>query len=152
MISDEGKGTGQEREGMEAKLKQFELQQLTQEALRWDFDRAVDAKAVGVLIGKIYDHLECVTIKVPPSPQEVLVRPDSNAVYVSCSSSHQIATIQIDDGSVKLIKAGRGADGLARGQSDFPPLSTLPRLANRPVQQGCPPGFREFDFHRTNRS
>jgi YVTN family beta-propeller protein len=52
------------------------------------------------------------TIKVPPSPQEVLVRPDGRAAYVSCSSSHQIATIQIDDWSVKLIEAGRGADGL----------------------------------------
>ena len=53
------------------------------------------------------------TIKVPPSPQEVLVRPDGRAAYVSCSSSDQIATIQIDDWSVKLIEAGRGADGLA---------------------------------------
>jgi len=53
------------------------------------------------------------TIKVPPSPQEVLVRPDGKAAYVSCSSSHQIATIQLDDWSVKLIEAGRGADGLA---------------------------------------
>ena len=53
------------------------------------------------------------TIKVPPSPQEVLVRPDGGAAYVSCSSSHQIASIQIADWSVKLIAAGRGADGLA---------------------------------------
>jgi YVTN family beta-propeller protein len=53
------------------------------------------------------------TIKVPPSPQEVLVRPDGRAAYVSCSSSHQVAAIQIDDWSVKLIEAGRGADGLA---------------------------------------
>ena len=53
------------------------------------------------------------TIKVPPSPQEVLVRPDGKAAYVSCSSSHQVAAIQTDDWSVKLIEAGRGADGLA---------------------------------------
>jgi len=53
------------------------------------------------------------TIKVPPSPQEVLVRPDGKAAYVSCSSSHQIAAIQIEDWSVKLMEAGRGADGLA---------------------------------------
>jgi VCBS repeat-containing protein len=53
------------------------------------------------------------TIKVPPSPQEVLVRPDGKAAYVSCSSSHQVAAIQIDNWSVKLIEAGRGADGLA---------------------------------------
>ena len=53
------------------------------------------------------------TLKVPPSPQEVLLRPDGRAAYVSCSASHQIAAIQIDDWSVKLIEAGRGADGLA---------------------------------------
>lgn len=53
------------------------------------------------------------TIKVPASPQEVLVRPDGRFAYVSCSSSHQIATIQIDDWSVKVVEAGRGADGLA---------------------------------------
>ena len=53
------------------------------------------------------------TIKVPPSPQEVLVRPDGMVAYVSCSASHQIAAIQINDWSVKLIEAGRGADGLA---------------------------------------
>jgi len=43
---------------MEAKLTQFESQQLTQEALCGDYDRAVDAKAVGVLIGKIHDYLK----------------------------------------------------------------------------------------------
>jgi len=40
---------------MQAKLKQFESQQLTQEALCWDYDRAMDAKAVGLLIGKIHN-------------------------------------------------------------------------------------------------
>jgi YVTN family beta-propeller protein len=53
------------------------------------------------------------TIKVPPSPQEVLVRPDGLVAYVSCSASHQIASIRINDWSVKLIEAGRDADGLA---------------------------------------
>lgn len=52
-------------------------------------------------------------IKVPPAPQEVLVRPDGQVAYVSCSDSHQIAAIQISDWSVKLVEAGRGADGLA---------------------------------------
>lgn len=52
------------------------------------------------------------TIKVPPSPQEVLVRPDGMVAYASCSASHQIAAIQTNDWSVKLIEAGRGADGL----------------------------------------
>jgi DNA-binding beta-propeller fold protein YncE len=53
------------------------------------------------------------TIKVPPSPQEVLIRPDGQVAYVSCSESHQVAAIGISDWSVKLIDAGRGADGLA---------------------------------------
>jgi len=53
------------------------------------------------------------TIKVPASPQEVLIRPDGRVAYVSCSASHQIAAIQTNDWSVKLIEAGRGADGLA---------------------------------------
>ena len=53
------------------------------------------------------------TVKVPSSPQEVLVRPDGMVAYVSCSASHQTAAIQINDWSVKLIEAGRGADGLA---------------------------------------
>jgi DNA-binding beta-propeller fold protein YncE len=52
------------------------------------------------------------TIKVPSSPQEVLVRPDGQVAYVSCSASHQIAAIHINDWNMKLIKAGRGADGL----------------------------------------
>jgi YVTN family beta-propeller protein len=53
------------------------------------------------------------TIKVPSSPQEVLIRPNGRVAYVSCSDSHQIAAIQINDWSVKLVEAGRGADGLA---------------------------------------
>jgi DNA-binding beta-propeller fold protein YncE len=53
------------------------------------------------------------SIKVPTSPQEVLVQPDGRVAYVSCSESHQIAVIQISDWSVKLVEAGRGADGLA---------------------------------------
>ena len=53
------------------------------------------------------------TTKVPSSPQEVLIRPDGSVAYVSCSGSHQIAAIRINDWSVKLIEAGPGADGLA---------------------------------------
>jgi DNA-binding beta-propeller fold protein YncE len=53
------------------------------------------------------------TINVPKSPQEVLIRPDGKVAYVSCSSSHQVVAIQINDWSVKLIEAGAGADGLA---------------------------------------
>ena len=34
------------------------LQQLAQESLRRDYDGAVDAKAVGLLIGKIHDQLK----------------------------------------------------------------------------------------------
>jgi DNA-binding beta-propeller fold protein YncE len=50
---------------------------------------------------------------VPPAPQEVVIRPDGQFAYVSCDQSHQVAAIQINNWSVKLIDAGRGADGLA---------------------------------------
>ncbi len=53
------------------------------------------------------------TIDVPAAPQEVLIRPDGKMAYVSCDRSHQVAAIQIGDWSVKLIGAGKGADGLA---------------------------------------
>jgi DNA-binding beta-propeller fold protein YncE len=53
------------------------------------------------------------TISVPPAPQEVVIRPDGQFAYVSCDQSHQVAAIQINNWSVKLIGAGRGADGLA---------------------------------------
>ena len=52
-------------------------------------------------------------IDVPKAPQEVLVRPDDQVAYVSCDSSHQIAAINLQDFSVKLIDAGKGTDGLA---------------------------------------
>lgn len=53
------------------------------------------------------------TISVPPSPQEVLMRPDGKAAYVSCDRSHKVAAIEVGGWSVKLIAAGKGADGLA---------------------------------------
>ena len=53
------------------------------------------------------------TISVPPAPQEVVIRPDGEVAYVSCDHNHQVAAIQISNWGVKLIDAGRGADGLA---------------------------------------
>jgi YVTN family beta-propeller protein len=53
------------------------------------------------------------TISVPSTPQEVVIRPDGQVAYVSCDQSHQVAAIQIGEWGVKLIEAGRGADGLA---------------------------------------
>lgn len=51
---------------------------------------------------------------VPRAPQEVLVRPDGKAAYVSCDASAQVAEIDADGWKVaRLIKAGAGADGLA---------------------------------------
>lgn len=52
------------------------------------------------------------TISVPSSPQEVLARPDGEVAYVSCERSGQVAEISAD-WQVKLIDAGRIADGLA---------------------------------------
>jgi len=53
------------------------------------------------------------TVKVPPVPQEILIRPDGQVAYISCSHSDQVAAIQIGNWGVKVIEAGRGADGLA---------------------------------------
>jgi len=53
------------------------------------------------------------TLAVPAAPQEVLVRPDGAEAYVSCDASGKIAVIDLGSWSVKLIEAGRGADGLA---------------------------------------
>jgi DNA-binding beta-propeller fold protein YncE len=53
------------------------------------------------------------SIEVPRAPQEVLIAPDNRAAYVSCDASHQVAEIGLADWKVKLIDAGRGADGLA---------------------------------------
>jgi DNA-binding beta-propeller fold protein YncE len=56
------------------------------------------------------------TINVPAAPQEVLIRPDGQLAYVSCDRSHQVAAISLSDWSVKLIEAGKSADGLAWAQ------------------------------------
>jgi YVTN family beta-propeller protein len=53
------------------------------------------------------------TISVPEEPQEVVIRPDGQVAYVSCDRTGQVAAIGLHDWSVKLIKAGNGADGLA---------------------------------------
>ena len=53
------------------------------------------------------------SIEVPRAPQEVLIRPDDLAAYVSCDASHQVAEIGLTDWKVRLIEAGAGADGLA---------------------------------------
>jgi DNA-binding beta-propeller fold protein YncE len=53
-------------------------------------------------------------LDVPAAPQEVVIRPDGSAAYVSCDASHQVAEIKTSDWTVsRLIDAGTGADGLA---------------------------------------
>ena len=52
-------------------------------------------------------------VQVAANPQEVLIRPDGLVAYVSCIDTGQVAAIDISDWSVKLIDAGKGADGLA---------------------------------------
>jgi DNA-binding beta-propeller fold protein YncE len=58
------------------------------------------------------------SIEVPRAPQEVLISPGNRAAYVSCDASHQIAEIGLSDWKVRLIEAGRGADGLAWAASN----------------------------------
>jgi len=51
---------------------------------------------------------------VPAAPQEVLVRPDGGAAYVSCDKSGKVAVIDTGKWTVTaLIDAGKTVDGLA---------------------------------------
>jgi DNA-binding beta-propeller fold protein YncE len=52
-------------------------------------------------------------VEVAADPQEVLIRPDGQMAYVSCIKTGQVAAVNVGDWSVKLIDAGKGADGLA---------------------------------------
>ena len=59
------------------------------------------------------------TISVPASPQEVLVQPDGVVAYVSCDVSQQVAVLDLKEWRVgKLIKTGRGTDGLAWAKAE----------------------------------
>jgi DNA-binding beta-propeller fold protein YncE len=78
---------------------------------KWLLVALPDANAVAVI--NLVTLQVVKTISVPPAPQEVLIRPDGQIAYVSCDKSHQVAAIQIGNWDVKLIEAGRGADGLA---------------------------------------
>jgi YVTN family beta-propeller protein len=78
---------------------------------KWLLVALPDANAVAVVNLATLQMVK--TISVPPAPQEVLIRPDAQFAYVSCDKSHQVAAIQIGNWDVKLIEAGRGADGLA---------------------------------------
>jgi DNA-binding beta-propeller fold protein YncE len=78
---------------------------------KWLLVALPDANAVAVV--NLVTLQVVKTISVPPAPQEVLIRPDGQIAYVSCDKSHQVAAIQIGNWGVKLIEAGRGADGLA---------------------------------------
>jgi DNA-binding beta-propeller fold protein YncE len=54
------------------------------------------------------------TISVPAMPQEVIVRPDGKVAYVSLSTSHQVAAIDVAGLKVQgLIEVGNWADGMA---------------------------------------
>ena len=55
-------------------------------------------------------------IDVPAAPQEVLIQPDGKVAFVSCDRSGKVAEIALKDWSVKLIDAGKAADGLAWAQ------------------------------------
>jgi DNA-binding beta-propeller fold protein YncE len=63
------------------------------------------------------------TIDVPPAPHEILISPNNDVAYVSCTKSGKIAAISLSDWSIKkLIAAGNRVDGLGwasfrRGES-----------------------------------
>jgi DNA-binding beta-propeller fold protein YncE len=52
-------------------------------------------------------------VDVGKSPQEVLVRPDGKAAYVSCAGGSQVAEIDLGTWTVtRNIATGKGTDGL----------------------------------------
>lgn len=52
-------------------------------------------------------------IDLPPAPQEVLIQPNDKFAFVSCDRSGKVAQIRLSDWNVKLMDAGKVADGLA---------------------------------------
>jgi DNA-binding beta-propeller fold protein YncE len=53
-------------------------------------------------------------IKVPATPQEILMSPDGTVAYVSCNTSGKVAAVDLKSWKLaKVIDAGPGADGLA---------------------------------------
>jgi DNA-binding beta-propeller fold protein YncE len=54
------------------------------------------------------------TIKVPSTPQEILIRPGGKIAFVSCNKSGKVAAIELANWTVaRILAAGPGADGLA---------------------------------------
>ncbi len=52
-------------------------------------------------------------MEAPRAPQEILVRPDGQCAYVSCDASGEVAELELKEFKVaRLLKAGKGADGL----------------------------------------
>ena len=71
-------------------------------------------KANKVAVVDLREWTIAYVIDVPKAPQEALVRPDGQIVYVSCDASGQVAAIRTSDWKLeKLITAGKYADGLA---------------------------------------
>jgi YVTN family beta-propeller protein len=58
------------------------------------------------------------TIVLPPAPHEILISPNNDVAYVSCTKSDKIAAISLSDWSIKnLIAAGNRVDGLGWASS-----------------------------------
>ena len=57
------------------------------------------------------------SVAVGKYPQEIIVRPDGKAAYVSCEKSNQVAEINLENWTVtRLIATGKATDGLAWAQ------------------------------------
>jgi len=57
------------------------------------------------------------TIGVPKGPTEILPSPDGRVAYVACGGAGEVAVIDLSQWKVQsVLKAGRGADGLAWAQ------------------------------------
>ncbi len=75
---------------------------------RWLIVALISVNKVGVIDLASMETVR--SLDVPRAPQEVLVRPDGTAAYVSCDASHQVAVIDLKNWKVeRLIDAGPGA-------------------------------------------
>jgi DNA-binding beta-propeller fold protein YncE len=81
---------------------------------RWFLVALPDVDKVAVIDIETMKAVRYIPVGAGAYPQEVLVRPDGKAAYVSCMHSNQVAEIELGDWKVaRTIATGKQTDGLA---------------------------------------
>lgn len=86
---------------------------------RWLLVAVPDSNDVNVIDLRTMKMVRTVPLGAGTSPQEVLVRPDDKAAYVSCVGTSRVAEVDLTTWKVtRMIATGKGTDGLswARGE------------------------------------